>query len=141
MAEPADPGTPAGRPAADLVATRPMRLDPGALTDGSRPVSWYRPQPQAVMEGVERRRREIERKRREWKREQELVAAEAREGWERVWKTVAILVVLLGVGFAYWKLQLNWGNRWPLMDVWLWAAAGVMGVIWWALRAIGKNTL
>jgi len=121
--------------------TRPVRLEAGALTDATKPVSWYRPElPEAaVLEVKERHRREVERRRREWRREQEELAAEAREGWGRVGKSVAVLLVLLGVGFAYWKVQLNWGNRWPLMDVWLWGAVGVMAVIWWALRSVGRN--
>lgn len=121
----------------------PVRLEAGALTDANRPASWYRPEKseETVLEVKERHRREVERRRREWRREQENLAAEAREGWGRVGRTVAILLVLLGVGFAYWKIQLAWGNRWPMMDVWLWAAAGVMAVIWWALRAINKDSL
>ena len=144
MADTTDPRSPArGSAGGDVGSTRPMRVDVGALTDASRPVSWYRPERDspAAAEGIERRRKELERRRREWKREQETVAAEAREGWVRVWKTVAVLVVVLGVGVAYWKLQMSYGNRWPLMDVWIWAAVGVMAVIWWALRAIGKANL
>ena len=144
MVDTTDPRSPARDPAGGGGGpTRPKRSDVGALTDATRQVSWYRPEryDPVVLEGVERRRKEIEKRRRDVQREKEMLAADAREGWVRVWKTVAVLVVVFGVGLVYWKLQLRWGNRWPLMDVWLWASAGVVAVIWWALRAVGRVSL
>lgn len=124
----------------EVSSTHPVRVV--GITDAAAPVSWYRApvDEAAAQEGIERRRKENERRRREWRREKARIASEAREGWTRVGKTVAVLAVLVLLGFVYAKLQVTWGNRWPLMDVWLWAAGGVIAVIWWALRQLNKDS-
>lgn len=87
------------------------------------------------------RRREIERKKRDARREQEALAEAAREGWVRVWKTVGLLAVLGLLLWAYERTQLAYGDRWPMMTVWLVMITALLGGIFWMLWFIGKQDL
>jgi hypothetical protein len=123
MAEPTAPGP-------------PRRVVPGGPPAAPAPG-----QGPLVTEGMHAHRRDVERRRREWRREQEMLQEEAREGWGRVWKTVAWTLVAIGLAYGYWRIQSVYQNRWPIGFVWG-ALALCMGVgIGWILWYVSKSDM
>ena len=123
MAEPTAPGPP----------RRPVPGGPPpAPAPGEGPL---------VTEGMQARRRDIERRRRDWRREQETLQEEAREGWTRVWKTAGSILVVIGLAYGYWRVQSVYHDRWPIGLVWG-VLAVCMGVgIGWLLWYVSKSDM
>lgn len=111
---------------------------PGAPSEATRPTIVL---PAPAADPMAARRREIERKKREARREQEALSEAAREGWVRVWKIVGVLAVLGLLVWAYERTQLAYGDRWPMMTVWLVMITALLGGIFWMLWFIGKQDL
>jgi len=92
-----------------------------------------------VTEGMLAHRREIDRKKREWRREQEFLREEATEGWGRVWRIVAVVLVVIGLGYGYWQIQSVYQNRWPMTYVWLvmvvTLGAGITWILWFTTKS------
>jgi hypothetical protein len=88
-----------------------------------------------VTEGMQARQRDIGRRRRDWRREQEMLQEEAHEGWTRVWKVVAIIVLVAGALYVYWRIQSVYQDRWPISLVWgalaLTLAIGISLMLWY----------
>lgn len=134
-------------PLAELTRSNPTEpvKRPSPTELGRKPVSEVtRPTmvlPAPVSDPMAAHRRDIERKKREARREREAMAEQAREGWVRVWKIVAVLAALGLVIWAYERTQLVYGDRWPMMTVWLVMATFLLGGIFWMLWFIGKSDL
>ena len=123
------------------------------MPDGKPPSNPYRP-PEAQLpsgtpeeegpvmtEGMLAHRREIDRKKREWKREQEFLREESSEGWTRVWKTVAVVLVVIGLAYLYWRMQSAYQDRWPMGYVWLVMVVALGAGITWLLWFTSKSDL
>ncbi len=108
-------------------------------TQSTRPL--VEPAQAAATEGMQAHRREIEKRKREAARERLHQEEDSREGWVRVWKLVGLIVTLLAVSYAYWRVQMIYGNSWPLMAVWIVMASalliGIFGMLWY----VGKQDL
>jgi hypothetical protein len=122
-------------------SSRPtVRLQKG-LTQPMRPVLRETVEASAQTDAMQARRREIERKKRDWRLEQEHLREDAQEGWVRVWKTVGWIVLVAGVIYLYWRLQLAYGNNWPTGVVWGAMAAALLAGIIWMLWYVNKSDL
>ena len=95
----------------------------------------------AQTDAMQARRREIERKKRDWRLEQEHLREDAEEGWIRIWKTVGWVVLVAGVAYLYWRIQLAYGNNWPTGVVWGAMAAALLAGIIWMLWYVNKSDL
>jgi hypothetical protein len=90
---------------------------------------------------MQARRRDIERRRRDWRREQDSLQEAADEGWARVWKTVGVVLVVIGVAYGYWRIQSVYQNRWPMSLVWGGLAVSLGAGIAWMLWYINKSDM
>jgi hypothetical protein len=80
-----------------------------------------------VTEGMKARRRDIEKKRRVMASLRQVEEEETSERWRRVRAWIFRLVgVLVALG-AYLKIQSLYGDRWPMLAVWIFLAV-VLGV-------------
>jgi hypothetical protein len=86
-------------------------------------------------------RRDIERRRRDWRREQEMLRDEAEEGWARIWKAVAWIVVVAGAAYGYWRIQAVYQNRWPIGLIWGAMAFFLVAGIGWMLWFVNKSDM
>jgi hypothetical protein len=86
-----------------------------------------------VTEGMKARQREIGKKRRVVASLRQVEEEEASERWARgrswILRVVAILIAL-GV---YWKMQSMYGNRWPMLAVWIFLAVMLGVAVTWLL--------
>ncbi len=85
------------------------------------------------------RRREIERKKREAQAQRIALEEEAREGWTRVFKLSAVLGALALVLIGYKRLQVEYGNRWPLWLVWVFMAVALLLAMGWLIWYLNKD--
>ena len=115
-----------------------VRRSAGATPSSSGPPGGEGP---LVTEGMLARQRDVDRKRREWRQEQETLQEEAREGWTRVWKTVGWVVLVVGLAYAYWRIQSVYQTRWPIGLVWGAMALCLAAGIGWMLWYINKSDL
>jgi hypothetical protein len=80
-----------------------------------------------VTEGMKARRRDVEKKRRVLASLRQVEEEEATERWRRVRAWIFRLVgVLVALG-VYLKIQSMYGNRWPMLAVWIFLAV-ILGV-------------
>jgi hypothetical protein len=94
-----------------------------------------------MTEGMKARRREIERKKRRAALERMRMEEELSEGWRRVFKTSGFIILALALGYGYWRVQQMYGDRWPLMVVWLMMAAAILTAFGWILWYMNKADL
>lgn len=94
-----------------------------------------------VTDGMHAHRREIERKKRDARREKEQLEEEAREGWGRVGRIVAFLVLLGLAALVYSRVQLSYGDRWPLLHIWALMALSLFLGIFWMLWYLNKKDM
>jgi hypothetical protein len=136
MAEEPKPSgaTPAGgvRPTTRIVGP----VAPPVYTAGAKPgaarIASEGAEP-LVTEGMKARRRDVERKRRVVASLRQVEVEEASERWRRVrawiFRFVGILVAL-GV---YLKIQSMYGNRWPMLAVWIFLTVMLGVTVTWLL--------
>jgi hypothetical protein len=129
---PAGAPTPGGARSGHRVVgpVAPPVYTPGAKPGPSRAVSDEKP---LVTEGMKARRRHIEKKRRVVELLRQVEEEETDERWRRgrawILRFVGILVAL-GV---YAKIQSMYGDRWPMLAVWIFLAV-LLGVsVTWLL--------
>ena len=94
-----------------------------------------------MTEGMRARRREIERKKRRAALERMRMDEEISEGWRRLWKTTGFVLLVLALGYGYWRIQNIYGDRWPLMAVWLMMAAFILSGFGWVLWYMNKSDI
>jgi hypothetical protein len=95
--------------------------------------------PELLTDGMRARRREVERKKRRAVLERMRLDAELSEGWRRVWKTTGLVVLVLSLFYGYWRVQQAYGDRWPLMLVWLTMAFFILTGFGWILWYMNKG--
>ena len=94
-----------------------------------------------MTEGMRARRREIERKKRRATLERMRMEEELSEGWRRVFKTSGFIILVLALGYGYWRVQQMYGDRWPLMAVWLMMAGAILSAFGWILWYMNKSDI
>jgi len=97
--------------------------------------------PELMTDGMRARRREIERKKRRAALERMRMAEELSEGWRRIWKTTGFVLLALALGYGYWRIQNIYGDRWPLMAVWLMMAGFILTGFGWILWYMNKSDI
>ena len=97
--------------------------------------------PDLLTEGMKARRREIERKKRRAALERMRMESELSEGWRRIFKTTGVLILVLALVYGYWRVQQAYGNRWPLMAVWLMMAFFILTGFAWILWYMNKSDI
>jgi hypothetical protein len=95
--------------------------------------------PELMTDGMRARRREIERKKRRAALERMRLDAELSEGWRRVLKTAGLVLLVLSLFYGYWRVQQAYGDRWPLMLVWLTMAFFILTGFGWILWYMNKG--
>jgi hypothetical protein len=118
------------KPAARVVGPiAPAIYTPGAKTGSYRPPAQV--SEPLVTEGMKARQREIEKKRRAISMLRQVEEEEAEDRWRRgrlwIYRAVAVLVAL-GV---YWKMQATYGNKWPLLAVWIFLGTLLLAALFW----------
>jgi hypothetical protein len=94
-----------------------------------------------MTDGMKARRREIERKKRRAALERMRMEEELSEGWRRVFKTSGFIILVLALGYGYWRVQQMYGDRWPLMAVWLMMAGVILTAFGWILWYMNKSDI
>jgi hypothetical protein len=97
--------------------------------------------PDLMTEGMKAHRREVERKKRRAALERMRMEAELSEGWRRIFKTTGVLILVLALVYGYWRVQQAYGNRWPLMAVWLMMAFFILSGFAWILWYMNKSDI
>jgi fatty acid desaturase len=84
-----------------------------------------------VTEGMKARQREIDKKRRvvSMLRQVENEEAEVRWGRARGW-IYGVVAILAALG-AYWRIQSVYGDRWPLLTVWVFLGTMLLAALFW----------
>jgi hypothetical protein len=107
----------------------PAIYTPGAKTGSYRPVAAVN-EP-LVTEGMKARQREIDRKRRVVAMLRQVENEEAEDNWRRrrgwIFRFVAIIVAL-GI---YVKVQMTYGDKWPLWTVWIFLGTVILTALFW----------
>lgn len=84
-----------------------------------------------VTEGMKARQRQIEKKRRAVEMLRQVENEETEDRWRRyrhwIYRFVALLVAL-GV---YAKIQMTYGNRWPIWTVWIFLGTVILTALFW----------
>jgi hypothetical protein len=91
-----------------------------------------------VTEGMKARRREMDRRRRENALEQLQQEEDAMESWTHVRRFALALFFVLVVATAYWRIQDQYGNRWPLGFVWAAMSLALLGTLGWMVWYMNK---
>lgn len=91
-----------------------------------------------VTEGMKARRREMDRRRREKALEQLQQEEDAMESWTRVRRVALALFLVIGALAVYWRIQNEYGNRWPLGYVWAVMSVGLLGILGWMVWYLNK---
>jgi hypothetical protein len=94
-----------------------------------------------MTEGMRARRREIERKKRRAALERMRMEAELGEGWRRIFKTTGAILLVLALGYGYWRIQQLYGNNWPIMAVWVLMALFILTAFGWILWYMNKSDI
>ena len=97
--------------------------------------------PDLMTEGMRAHRRDIERKRRRAALERMRLEEELSEGWRRVFKTAGFILLVLALGYGYFRVQQTYGDQWPLMAVWLMMAAAILTAFGWILWYMNKGDI
>lgn len=107
----------------------PAIYTPGAKAGSYRPPTGVN-EP-LVTEGMKARQRETEKKRRAVAMLRQVENEEAEDNWRRyrrwIYRAVAVLVAL-GI---YAKLQATYGDKWPLLAVWLFLGTLLLTALFW----------
>ncbi len=122
------PGTGA-KPARAAGPIAPAIYTPGAKTGSYRPPAAV-PEP-LVTEGMKARQRELEKKRRAIAMLRQVENEEAEDTWRRGRKWIyRVVAVLIAIGI-YWRIQSLYGNKWPLLAVWIFLGTMLLTALFW----------
>jgi hypothetical protein len=135
---PDDPKTPNPTPGRG-VKPAPRVVGPVAppiYTPGAKAGS-YRPSADVneplVTEGMKARQREIEKKRRAVAMLRQVEEEETEDRWRRYRRWIYRLVgVLVALG-VYFKIQMTYGNRWPVWTVWIFLGTVILTALFWMI--------
>lgn len=121
MAEEPKPPSPTPGPGAKS-ARAAGPIAPAIYTAGAKTGS-YRPAADVneplVTEGMKARQRQTEKKRRAVAMLRQVENEEAEDRWRRGRRWIyAIVGILFALG-VYWKMQSVYGDKWPLLGVWI----------------------
>lgn len=109
-------------------------IAPAIYTPGAKTGS-YRPPAEAneplVTEGMKARRREVDKKRRAAAMLQQVENEETEDRWRRMRRWIYGLVAILAVGAMYWKMQLTYHDKWPLLAVWIFLGTSILAALSW----------
>ena len=86
-----------------------------------------------VTEGMKARRRDLERKRRVVATLRQVEEEEASERWRRVRAWILRFVGIFVALGVYLKIQSMYGNRWPMLAVWVFLAVMLGVTVTWLL--------
>lgn len=133
---PEDPKPPSPTPGTGVKpATRvvgpiaPAIYTPGAKTGSYRPAADVN-EP-LVTEGMKARQRQTEKKRRAVAMLRQVENEEAEDRWRRGRRWIyRVVVVLVAIGI-YWKIQSMYGDRWPLLAVWVFLGTLLLTALTW----------
>jgi di/tricarboxylate transporter len=127
-----DPNPPGGRPKGPFAPRvwTPPKADPAERAPREGPL---------VTEGMKARRREMERRRREKALEQLQQEEEAMESWARARRFALAFFLVLAAVAAYWRIQEQYGNRWPLGYVWAAMSIALLGTLGWMVWYLNKT--
>ncbi len=86
-----------------------------------------------VTEGMKARQRQVEKKRRAIAMLRQVEDEETEDNWRRyrhwIYRFVAVLVAF-GV---YAKIQMTYGNKWPIWTVWIFLGTVILTALFWML--------
>ncbi|HVO50810.1 MAG TPA: hypothetical protein VMV60_07440 [Thermoanaerobaculia bacterium] len=123
------PGTGA-KPAPKIVGpVAPAIYTPGAKTASYRPPAGAN-EP-LVTEGMKARQREIEKKRRSAVILRQIEDEEAELRWRMARRWIYRIVAILVVAAIYWKMQLTYHDRWPMLAVWIFLGTCLLAALSW----------
>jgi hypothetical protein len=122
------PGT-GVKPARVAGPIAPAIYTPGAKTGSYRPGAEVN-EP-LVTEGMKARQREIEKKRRSAAMLRQVEDEEDEERWLRARRWIYRIVAVLVVGAIYWKMQLTYHDRWPMLAVWIFLGTCLLAALSW----------
>lgn len=107
----------------------PAIYTPGAKTGSYRPPAEV--SEPLVTEGMKARQRELDKKRRAIAMLRQVEDEETEDRWRRyrVWIYRAV-AVLVAVGI-YLKIQSMYGNKWPLLAVWIFLGTLLLTALFW----------
>ncbi len=109
----------------------PAIYTPGAKTGSYRPAADVN-EP-LVTEGMKARQREIEKKRRAVAMLRQVEEEEAEDRWRRYRRWIYRLVGLLVALGVYFKIQMTYGNRWPVWTVWIFLGTVILTALFWMI--------
>jgi hypothetical protein len=135
MAEDPKPASPETRPGAKPAPRVIGPIAPPVYTPGAKSGFFKRTAAPVseplVTEGMKARQREIDKKRRVIKMLRQVENEEAEDRWRRargrIYGVVAILVAL----GLYWRIQSVYGDRWPLLTVWVFLGTMLVTALFW----------
>jgi hypothetical protein len=126
-----DPKPPAGAPKGPFAPRvwTPPKPEPAEKAAREGPL---------VTEGMKARRREMDRRRREKALEQLEQEEAAMESWTRVRRFALALILVIGALAVYWRIQEQYGNKWPLGYVWAVMSVLLVGTLCWMVWYLNK---
>jgi len=128
--KPPNPTPGAGaRPARVAGPIAPAIYTPGAKTGSYRPAAEVN-EP-LVTEGMKARQRQIDKKRRAVAMLRQVENEEAEDRWRRGRRWIYRVVAVLVAAGVYWKIQASYGNRWPLLAVWIFLGVLLLTALSW----------
>lgn len=118
------------RPASRVMGpVAPAIYTPGAKTGSYRPPTGVN-EP-LVTEGMKARQRETEKKRRAIAMLRQVENEEAEDNWRRYRRWIYRAVVVLVALGIYAKLQSTYGDKWPLLAVWIFLGTMILTALFW----------
>ncbi len=84
-----------------------------------------------VTEGMKARQRDLEKKKRVNELLRQVEEEETAMSWRRTRGWIFRLVAVALLVAAYAKLQMTYGNRWPLWTVWIFLGGSVIAALSW----------
>lgn len=111
-------------------------IAPAIYTPGAKTGSYRRPADVAeplVTEGMKARQREIEKKRRVVAMLRQVEEEEAEDRWRHARGWIYRVVALLFALGVYLKIQMTYGNRWPIWTVWIFLGTLILTALFWLL--------
>lgn len=116
--------------------TRPSLTEPTQIIGPSEKTNPILKPEALVTEGMQARKREMARRKRDAELKRLKEEEERAERWIRIRRWLSALAVIVIGGSTYIQLQTAYGNRWPLMAVWVAvsiAVLGCFGLLFWYL--------
>lgn len=125
------PGTGA-KPASRVIGpVAPAIYTPGAKTGSYRPPTGVN-EP-LVTEGMKARQRELEKKRRAAAMLRQVEEEETEDRWRRYRHWIYRFVAVLVAAGVYAKIQMTYGNKWPVWTVWIFLGTVILTALFWLI--------